>query len=188
MDDGTARRLGQLADGDQRGDRARAHRLAALVHGEAAVGVAVEGQAEVGALDHHALLQVHEVGRVERVGLVVGEGAVELEVERHEVDADEIAEHGGHGVAAHAVARVDDDLERPDAREVDEATQVGGVVGEEVALGDPAAARPGGHARLHGRPDRRESGVLADRRGARAAHLDAVVAGRVVARGEHRAG
>ena len=49
MDDRAARVRGQLPDGDQRGDRGRRDRLAALVHHEAAVRVAVEGQPDVGA-------------------------------------------------------------------------------------------------------------------------------------------
>ena len=49
VDDGGARLPGQLAGRDQRGEHRRAHDLAALVDDEAAVGVAVEGQADVGA-------------------------------------------------------------------------------------------------------------------------------------------
>ena len=49
-------RLGDLPGGDQRRDRARAHRLAALVDDETAIGIAVEGQAEVrGELDDGSL-------------------------------------------------------------------------------------------------------------------------------------
>ena len=134
-------------------------------------------------------LQVDEVVRVERVGLVVGERAVELEVQRHDLDRQR-AEHRGHGVAGHAVAGVDDDAQRADAGEVDERAQVGGVVGEHVAARRPVpppADRPGTPGRRRG-ADLGEPGVLPDRRGAGPAELDAVVAGGVVARGEHRAG
>src|ERR1700761_8448741 len=48
-------------------------RLAALVHHETAVGVTVEGQADVGAGLTHLGLEIHDVLRVQRVGLVVGE-------------------------------------------------------------------------------------------------------------------
>ena len=65
MDDGDVRgsapggdRAGDLAGGDQRGDRAGADRLAALVDDEAAVGVAVEGEPEVGAVLDDRGLQV----------------------------------------------------------------------------------------------------------------------------------
>ncbi len=187
---------GDLAGGDQGGDRGRGDRLAALVHDEAAVGVAVEGQAQVGADLADLGLQVDQVLRVERVGLVVGEGAVQLEVHRDELDRQAV-EDGRHGVAAHAVAGVHRDLERADRGEVDEAEQVVGVAAQGVLLGE--------HARLHalgrdrdgvvlGGPgldqlaDLGQAGVLADRGGAGPAQLDAVVLGRVVAGGEHRAG
>ena len=88
--------------------------LAALVDDEAAVGVAVEGEAEVGAGLAHPRLEVDDVLRVERVGLVVGERAVQLEVHRDEFERQAL-EDRGDGVAAHAVARVDDDLQRADA-------------------------------------------------------------------------
>ena len=76
--------LGQLAHGDERRQRRRVDDLAALVDDEAAVGVAVEGQAEVGAVLAHGTLQVAQVLRLDRVGLVVREGAVELEVQRRD--------------------------------------------------------------------------------------------------------
>ena len=124
--DGTS----DLAAGDERGDGAGAHRFSALVDDEAAVGVTVEGQAEVGAVLPDGGLQVDEVLGVERVGLVVGEAAVELEVERDDGErkgrqAGAGLEHGRDRVAAHAVAGVDDDLEVPDAGEVDQGAQEG---------------------------------------------------------------
>ena len=108
---------------------------AALVDEEAAVGVAVEGQPDVGALVEHPRLQVDEVLRLDRVGLVVREGAVELEVHRHQLDLvrAEPPEDRGRGVAGHAVAGVDDDLE-PAAGDRGEREQVGGVRLEHVVL------------------------------------------------------
>ena len=118
-----------------------------------AVGVAVEGQPDVGAVLADGGLQVDQVGRVQRVGLVVGEGAVELEVQRDDLQR-QPGEDDGDGVPAHAVAGVDDDLQRPDAREVDQAVQVRGVLGEHVALGDLAdAARARGRS-CRARPTR----------------------------------
>ena len=112
---------GDLAQRDDGRDRRRVDRAALFVDHEAAIGVAVEGEAEVGAVLDDGTLQVDEVRRLERVGLVVGEGAVEFEVERHDLErqgrqAGRLAEHGGHGEPAHAVAGVDDDLERANAR------------------------------------------------------------------------
>ena len=191
VDHGAAGVAGQLAGGDQRGDRGRRDRLTALVHDEAAVGVAVEGETQVRALGDDAGLEVHDVGRVERVGLVVGEGAVELEVHRDQVEGQAV-EHGGHGVPAHAVARVDHDLQGADGGEVDQGQEMGRVVGQRVALDDRARLRGRGRRALprpllDQRADLGEAGVLADRRRALAAHLDAVVLGRVVRGGEHGA-
>ena len=105
------------------------------------------------------------------------------------------AEHGRRREAAHAVAGVDDDLERPDARQVDQRAQERRVLGEHVAVLDRAALgvvdlghRTGGEVVAREVAHRRQAGVLADGPGARAAQLDAVVLRRVVARGEHGAG
>jgi hypothetical protein len=102
---------------------------------------------------------------------VVGERAVELEVERHDLERQlcepgGVTEHRRHGEPTHAVARVDDDLQRSDAAEVDERTQVGRVVGQYVDLGD----RAGGDARRIGIGDALLEVIgrtVADRREAR---------------------
>ena len=147
MDDRAAGVLGQFAGGDQGGDRGRGDRVAVLVDDEAAVGVAVEGEAEVGAGLAHPRLEVDDVLGIQRVGLVVGERAVQLEVHRVQFERQAL-EDGRYGVAAHAVARVHHDLQRADAAQVHQAAQVGGVVAEDVAPGDgarvrrPASGRP----------------------------------------------
>ena len=82
VDDRRAGVAGEFAGGDQRGERAGRDGLAALVDDEAAVGVAVEGQPDVRADLADRACRSTQVGRVDRVGLVVGEGAVELEVQR----------------------------------------------------------------------------------------------------------
>ena len=71
---------GDLALGHDRGHGRRGDRLAVLVHHEAAVGIPVEREADVGAVLPDGLLQVHQVGGLQRVGRVVGERAVQLEV------------------------------------------------------------------------------------------------------------
>ena len=72
--------LDQESLGEQRGDEVAGHELAVLVDEEAAVGVAVPGDAEVGLLGHDALADLAAVLLEQRVGLVVGERAVHLEV------------------------------------------------------------------------------------------------------------
>ena len=144
---------------------------------EAPVGVAVEGETEVGTVLDDGLLQVDEVRGLERVRLVVRERAVEFEVERHDLERQfgepgGGAEDRGHREPAHAVAGIDDDLDRADAVERHERAQVGGVVGQHVLLavaarcvdrGDAVgeryacarsrmARRPGVEADARGRP------------------------------------
>ena len=92
------------------------------------VGVTVESQPDIGAVLADRRLQVDQVGRVQGVRLVVGEGAVELEVERDDLQR-QAGEDDGDRVPAHAVARVDHDLQGPDARQVDQSVQVGRVCG-----------------------------------------------------------
>src|SRR5215212_7282248 len=106
-----------------------------LVDDEAAVRVAVEGDPEVRALGDHPFLQLLDVFRLYRVRWMVGEGAVELEVHRHVFER-EALEDGRDHLACHPVARVDHDLERPQALRVDEAEAVFGVVFRDVALFD----------------------------------------------------
>lgn len=73
MDDGAVAAVaGQFAGCDQGGDGGRGDRLAALVHDEAAVGVSVEGEAEVGALGADAGLEVDQVLGVEGLASWLG--------------------------------------------------------------------------------------------------------------------
>ena len=57
-----------------------------FVDEETPVGVTVEGQSDIGFGLDDVGLQVDEVGSVQRVGFVVGEGAVEFEVQRPQRD------------------------------------------------------------------------------------------------------
>ena len=125
-------RAGDLAAGHHAGDGRRRDGLALFVDHEAAVGVAVERQADVRAVLDDGGLQVAEVFRLQRVGRVVGEGAVQFEVERNDVEGqlgqERVAEDGGGGQAGHAVAGVHHDLQRAGTGEVHQLAQVLGVV------------------------------------------------------------
>ena len=122
-------------------------RLAELVDDEAAVGVAVEREAEVGAVLEHRRLQVDEVRGLERVRLVVRERAVELEVQR----ARSSSGSAGRPAAVPSTAgTVSPAMPLPASTTTfrgrmpssgDELAQVRGVVGEHVALGDACPAR-----------------------------------------------
>jgi hypothetical protein len=99
------------------------------------------------------------------------------------------------GPAGHAVAGVDHHPQRPDRPQVDQGPQVGGVRGEDVPADDPVLAAGGAgpgdppvQQPLGQLADPGQAGVLPDRLGPGPAQLDPVVLGRVVARGEHRAG
>ena len=185
MDDRRARVLLKRAGGNQRGDRGRRDGLTPLVNHEAAVRVAVEGQADVGALFHGELLKVHKVLRVQRVRLVVGEGAVELEVQRADVH---VPQHRRHCHAGHAVGRVHRDNKLAARGHRHKFAQVGGVLLQGVMLIDdsrfPLVPR---HALEDHAANLAQAGVRGHRGRTRAAELDAVVLRRVVRGGEHGA-
>ena len=192
VEDRRARGLGQFPHGDQCGDGAGRHRLALLVHHEAPVGVAVEREPDVGAGATHLGLQVDEVRRVQRVGLVVGKTAVQVEVQRFETQRQSV-EHHGHGQPGHAVAGVHHDMQGPDGGQIDEPAQVLGVVRQQAPTGDGprCVGQRSGRSVQDGHrvvADRGETGLQAQRHRAGQAELDPVVARRVVRRGEHRSG
>ena len=189
VDDRRARVLRQVALGDHAADGRRADGVALLVDDEAAVGVPVEGDADVRTLLDRELLQVDDVLRVQRVGLVVGEGPVELEEEVVEGQRGLGAEHGGRGEATHSVAGVHGDGQRTDAVERHQGLEVVRVVGEDVAGAHGAGLAVEGRDTVDEHvDDLGQTGVLTDRAGAGTAHLDAVVLRRVVGRREHRTG
>ena len=170
---------------DGGGDRAR-QGLRLVVDEEDAVGVAVERQPDVGAGVEHGPLQVLEVLELDRVGGMVRERPVELGIEDRQVER-QVGERGGDDGAAHAVGRVGHDTQRAQRVDVDERVDVLDVLGEQVALLDPAPL--GGPLEEPARDRRLDLGqprVLADGGGAGAAQLDPVVLGGVVAGSEHR--
>ncbi len=162
-----------------------------LVDEEHPVGVAVEGESDVGPRLEQPVHQIPLVLGLDRIGRVIGERSVELGIEMIEPER-EAGEHGRDDEAAHPVGRVGHDLERPERRYVDEGADVGHVAVEHVALGARAATTgrigaargdlPGGLL------DDLETGVGPDGRRLGEAHLDPVVARRVVRRGEDGAG
>ena len=139
-------------------------------------------------LGQDGLLQGHQVLRLDRIGRMVGEVAVELREE--DVDGErEPLEDDRHDQATHAIGCVGHHLERPQRRHVDEGDDVIGPLVEQVQL----ATSPGERARglveqLFRRDlDLAQPRVAPDRTRAREAHLQPVVLSRVVRRGEHGA-
>ena len=126
---------------EQRGHEVARHEVARVVDEEAAVGVAVEGDAEVGALLEH--LADHELAVLgqQRVRLVVREAPVELEEVRDGVDRQPL-ENGRQHRARHPVRRVDHDAERLDRGGVDEGQDLLDVARKDIFLPDLSRARP----------------------------------------------
>ena len=187
--DRLARVLLEDALRDDRGRRRAAHGLTEVVDEEHAVGVAVEREADVGAAVEHRALQVLEVLDLDRVGRVVRERAVEL-AEEHGERERQALEHLRHDEATHAVRGVGDDLRAAAARRrsTNDRTWSANSSSRSSVLDLARHLTPVGDAGRDHLLDLREPGLLADRRGAGPAQLDAVVLRRVVARGEHRAG
>ena len=107
-------RLGEEGRGEVAGDE-----LAGVVHEEAAVGVPVERDAEVGVLLERLPHDELTVLRQQRVRLVVREASVRLEEARDGFDRQAL-EHRRQHRARHPVRGVDHDAERLDRLDVDE--------------------------------------------------------------------
>ncbi len=120
---------------------------------------------------------------------MVGEGAVELKIQRQQRDRIDRTEHGRRGVPGHPVTGVHGHAQRSQIRGVDQRAQKHPVVPEHILVGDCSGGL--GHGDRH-RIDQVlangvEPGVRTDRLSAGPAQLDAVVGRRVVAGSEHRA-
>ncbi|MCY1234943.1 hypothetical protein D9M72_475420 [compost metagenome] len=185
-----------LPDGNQCRNGRRRHWPSVLVDHEAAVGVAVEGQAQVGAVGDDGGLQVAEVLRLEGVGRMVGERPVELEVQRHNSERQSrvelVPKDRGNGQARHAVAGVHHHLQRPDGIQGHERAELSGVTREHVKRGHGALGRgcgdPAVDILLGQIPYGREPGFCGNRYGAGLGHLDPVVFRGVMAGGENGPG
>ena len=189
VDDPGARVLLQEGFGEQTDDVVALDEFTVLVEQEAAVEVAVPGDAHVGVVRPDRIGGGRAIFRQDGVGDAVGEAAVRLMV-----DLDELHRHAKgleallqsvDDVTGGAVAGVDHQLERLERRGVDVAEQVFDV-GILAGLAAQAAAL------LHRREgvflgqalDILEAGVAADRLGAAAHQLHAVEVDGVVAGGD----
>ena len=160
---------------------------AELVHQEHPIGITVERQADVCTGLEDARPQVGDVVRIDRVGRMVGEGAIELRVHDLQVHG-EALEHRRNHQATHAIGGVGHDFQGPQVGRVDEGVHVCGEIGEHVALGHRSAMACGLHAIDDELFDLGEAALGTDRRRAGSTHLDAVVLGRVVRGREDGAG
>ncbi len=106
VDDRPAGLLLEHRLGQEGGHEVPGHELAGVVDEEAAVGVSVEGDAEVGALLHDLGDDELAVLLEQRVRLVVGEAAVRLEEAAHGLDRQTLEDRREHRTG-HPVRRVD---------------------------------------------------------------------------------
>ena len=180
-----ARLLRQQVLGEHGGEEVAVDEPAGVVDEEAAVRVAVPGDAEVGALREHRVDDELPVLLEHRVGLVVGEVAVRRPVRRDQVERQLVQQRPDHR-AGHAVAAVGDDLHRLDVRRVDELHR--------TLAGSPARCRPppttrrrarSGMPVLHHPADVLDARVAGERDRALAHELRARVGGGVVRGGAH---
>ena len=185
MHDGGTRFAVQEPVRDDRGDGAPGERLQPVVDEEGAVGITIEGNAEVVSAGAHQRLEVSQVLRPQRVGMVVGERAVGFEIERIEGHGQTL-EDRGHGHARYTVAAVGGDPKSADRIHVDDRGHVVDVARKQVALGDRAGPPPGRHACRGEIANFVQATVAADRGGTGQAQLDPVVTLGVVRRRDHR--
>ena len=142
------------------------------------VGVAVEGDAEIEALLAHQRLQILEIGLLGRIGMVVGEAAVDLGVEN---DARPAAASTSFSTPdRRRRCRVPAD---PEGAAVEALKQPLDVALDHVLVADRARALPSRRPR----PSGRAPGFVAEEGAAAEHHLEAVIVGRIVAAGDHDA-
>ena len=146
VDDLRARLLLQQHLGEEGGDEIAGDELARVVDEEAAVGVAVEGDAELGALLEGLADDELAVLGQERVRLVVRERPVRLEEAAHRLDRQSLQDRRQH-CTRHPVRRVDDDAQRLDRIDLDEREHLLHVGRPDVVVVDMSGGRTPGPVR-----------------------------------------
>src|SRR5690348_7211805 len=99
-------------------------RVTLLIHEKDAVGIAIPCHAEIGALLLYGLHKLLDILPLERIGAVVGEGAVRIEIELCYFELRHTPEYLMRGQPAHAVACIGYDGERLDLIHIYELHQV----------------------------------------------------------------
>ena len=115
---------GDFSPRHNRSDHTRCHRLTAFIHHKTPIGIPVERKPHIGTGLHHPCLEIHQVFWLQRVGLVIGKGAIQLEIHRINLEWEPrqpcfCAQHRGDGVAGHAIGRIHHDAKRPDLSDID---------------------------------------------------------------------
>ena len=160
-----------------------------LVDDEAAVGITVERQTDIGTGGCDVALKIDQVRRFQRIGFVVRKCSVEFEIQGQQSHAGDCADNRGRGVSGHAVARVDGHPQGAQSADVDQRPKKIRIIREHVPIVDVSTrtvvGRDAGDDVV---ANSRKTGVLAHRLGLCPTQFDAVIGRRVVACSEHRAG
>src|SRR5262249_28960267 len=159
------------------------YELAGVVDEKAAIGVAVERDAEVGALLERLGDDELAVLGKERIRLVVRKRPVGLEEAAHRFDRQTLQDRRKHR-AGHPVRGIDDDAQRLDRLHVDEREDLLDVCRPDVVVVDMSGGQTLGPARSGRRAvsDLEQAGLAAHGQGAGPDDLDAGVLLRVVGR------
>src|SRR5947209_18491255 len=104
-----------------------------FIDGEHAVCITVEGGSQIGSCLAYLFLQIHDVFRLDRAGRMVGEAAMEVKVERDE-GTGQVLKCSRENDTCHAVASIDDDLERLDLACVNEGKRVLVIIVSHITL------------------------------------------------------
>ena len=161
--------------------------LAPLVKKEAAVKVAVKGDAKIGLVRQHGPACFLPVFRQQRVGHAVGEAAVRLGMQGNQ-PAGQVGQNRLHGRPGAAVAGVDHHRQGRQVRAFQVAEQMGRVFGPKaLASRIPALAGHGQIAGQNALADGGQAAVRAYGHGPGAHQLHAVPVRRVVAGRDHDA-
>ncbi len=170
--------------GEQRRQEISVDELALVVDEEAAVGVAVPGDPDVGPLGPDSIDDELAVLGQERIRFVVGEVAVGDPVGGGQLDR-ELVEHRADHLAGHPVAAVDDDLQRLQGVDVDEREGPLAELGRDVDAFTVAAAGSVAEPGEDQVADRGDPGVAGESQRALADELHTGVGLGVVRRGDH---
>ncbi len=188
VDDGRAGVFAQHALGHNRGHHVAADKLATIVDQKHAIRVSIERDAHIEAVRDDGGAQIAGILRLDRVGLMIREGAVQLEEERGEL-AGQVFENERQHLAGHAIAGVDGNPHRPDGGDIDHRQCVRDKRRGNVTLIQVAMAT--GIAKLAGQDEVANlANALIHRERARflAAELESVVFGGVMGCSNHHAG
>ena len=180
VDHGRSRLSLEDGSSEERGHEVARHELARVVDEEAAVGVAVERNPEIGAFLFRLADDELAILGKKRIGLVVGERPVGLEEAAGDGELRQAVEHRREHHSRHAVCRVHHHAQRPDRIDLDEGEDLVDESGPDVLRGDLSSPCDFAEPLERTRPHLLEAGVAPDRQRAAAHDLHPGVLARVM--------